>query len=388
MALVLEAGSTFGRYRVHKRIARGGMADVWYGTSYGLGGFRKRVVIKTIRPELARDPEYVELLINEASLAAQLSHPNIVQVFDLGRVGGIYFIAMEYLPGRTFAQVLQRVRRNRDQIPTWLALSAVASCCEGLQYAHDMVDAQGKPLGMLHQDLSPGNIMLSFNGNVTILDFGVARATLSGGERPRVIRGKYPYMAPERVRGEEPDRRSDVYSLGVVLYQLLTQTRPFDEQDERELARRIVSERPPRPRDIVPRLPEDVEHVVLRAMEPDLALRYPDAYSMGMDLRACLRRLGEVHEVRDRARYAGWLFPESREAVMHRGVPPGVTAGAWPADRWPEAWDDAEEPSAQAPTLVTRPAAAEGTPARGHADDMEPGAGHAEPALIEAVGTT
>lgn len=296
------------------------MADVWFATAYGLGRFRKRVVIKTIRPHLARDPDYIAMLINEASLAAQLTHPNIVPVFDLGCADGVYFIAMEYLPGRTMAQVLSRVRKSGDQVPTWLVLSVLASCCDGLQYAHDRTDPQGRPLGLLHHDLSPSNIMLSFNGNISILDFGVACATRLEGHRTRVAPGKYHYMAPERVLGQPADRRSDLYSLGVVMYQLLTQARPFDAPTVEELLHRIVSEPAPRPREMLPNLPDEIEYVVCRSMARQVDDRYPDAHAMGAALRRCLRSFGEIHEPSARARYLRLLYPEARESVIHGGA--------------------------------------------------------------------
>lgn len=296
------------------------MADVWFATAYGLGRFRKRVVIKTIRAHLARDPDYIAMLINEASLAAQLTHPNIVPVFDLGCASGVYFIAMEYLPGRTLAQVLNRVRKSGEQVPTWLVLSVLASCCDGLQYAHDRTDPQGRPLGLLHHDLSPSNVMLSFNGNVSILDFGVACATRLEGHRTRVAPGKYHYMAPERVLGQAADRRSDLYSLGVVMYQMLTQVRPFDAPSVEELLHRIVSDPAARPRHLVPNLPEEVEYVVCRSMARQVDDRYPDAHAMGAALRRCLRSFGEIHEPSARARYLRLLFPEARESVIHDGV--------------------------------------------------------------------
>src|SRR6266545_2449507 len=168
----LSPGSSFGRYVVESRLARGGMGEVWLATARGPGGFQKRVVIKTVLPDLMEKPAYVQMLVREASLAARLDHPNIVHVFDLGCVGGMYYIAMEYLSGRTLAQMLRRSHDLGQRLPLRVLLTMVAIACDGLQYAHDYAAEDGRPLGLLHRDISPSNIMLTFAGRIALLDFG------------------------------------------------------------------------------------------------------------------------------------------------------------------------------------------------------------------------
>ena len=308
----------FGRYLVDSLLARGGMGEVWLATAYGPGGFQKRVVIKTVLPDLMEKPGYVDMLVKEASLAARLNHPNIVQVFDLGCVGRLYYIAMEYLPGRTLAQMLRRAHQGRDRIPVPVLLSMMASCCDGLHYAHDLTDEQGRPLGMLHRDISPSNVMLTFAGRVSLLDFGVATARGRYQTQSGAIKGKFHYLAPERVRGEPHDCRSDIYSLGVVLYQCLTLRWPFRAPNDYELLRQIAHDTPPPPRNHNPLIPEALEQLVLRAMARDPADRPADAAAMGNELREYLRRNGQSPEPRELAGYLADLYPEAPEAASLR----------------------------------------------------------------------
>jgi serine/threonine-protein kinase len=310
----LEPNTTFGRYHVEERIARGGMGEVWAATALGPNGFRKRVVIKTILPDLAERPDYVAMLVNEASLAAHLSHPNIVQVFDFDCVDGLYFMAMEHIAGRTLAQVLQRATTSRRSIPPWLALTVIATCCDALQYAHDFADENGRPLGLVHRDISPSNVMLSWSGNVTILDFGIAIATRNlRSERTRTLKGKYLYMSPERVRAQQGDRRADVYSLGVVLYELLTLQRPFRAPSDYELLKRIVAGKPLPPSRHAVWMPAELDEIVLKAMAVRPEERHPEAKLLAADLRAYLRRVDDVHDADDIASFLQGHFPENAQ---------------------------------------------------------------------------
>lgn len=290
------------------------MGEVWLATAHGASGFSKRVVLKTILPELARNPAYVDMLINEASLAARLNHPNIVQVFDLECVGGDYFIAMEYLPGRTLNQMLRRLDEIGERIPVWLALMVVSTVCDALQYAHDYADDSGRSMGLLHRDISPSNVMLTFTGKVTVLDFGIAKASTTGENTASgALKGKFHYMPPERIRGDGADRRSDVYSLGVVLYQLLTWRRPFHADNDAALLDRVLRGKPKAPRKHAPWISRRLERCVLRAIARRPEDRFQQAEELGRELRAQLRDSGEVHEPADIARYLRQLFPEPPE---------------------------------------------------------------------------
>jgi serine/threonine-protein kinase len=329
----LSPGSSFGRYVVESRLARGGMGEVWLATARGPGGFQKRVVIKTVLPDLMEKPAYVQMLVREASLAARLDHPNIVHVFDLGCVHGMYYIAMEYLSGRSLAQMLRRSHDLGQRLPLRVLLTMIAISCDGLQYAHDYADDDGSALGLLHRDISPSNIMLTFSGRVALLDFGVATATRGKYKtKSGTIKGKFHYLAPERVRGEQGDRRSDIYSLGVVLYQCLTLRWPFRAQNEYELLRQIANESPPPVRHYAPWITGRLEHIILRAMANDADARHQQASELASELRDYLRSIGAVVESSELANCLAGLFSEAPEAIARRQNTPATVHRAEAAD--------------------------------------------------------
>ncbi len=292
-------------------------------TALGPGGFRKRVVIKTILPALAEKAGYVEMLVKEASLAARLNHPNIVQVFDLGCVGGLYYIAMEYLSGRSLAQMLRRSSQMSERLSIPVLVSMFAAACDGLAYAHAQVDDDGSPLGILHRDISPSNLMLTFNGRVAVLDFGVATASRGRFQtRSGQIKGKFHYLAPERVRGEDHDRRSDIYSLGVVLYQCLTLKWPFRARGDYELLRQIANESAPPPSAHVQGLPAELERIVVRAMARNPVDRYADATEMATDLRAFAQTSSGAPDASELAAYLARLFPDGADIARKSDANP------------------------------------------------------------------
>ncbi len=320
----LAAGARLGRYVVESRLAQGGMGEVWLATARGPGGFQKRVVIKTVLPELVEKPGYAQMLVREASLAARLDHPNIVHVFDLGCVDGLHYIAMEYLSGRSLAQMLRRSQEVRRRLPVAVVLAMVAASCDGLQYAHDYADDNGQPLAMLHRDISPSNIMLTFAGRVALLDFGVATAAPDPYQtRSGALKGKFHYLAPERIRGEPADRRSDVYSMGVVLYQCLALRWPFHAPNDFELLHQIAHDPPMPLRHYAPWIPSHLEDIVLRAMASRVSERYDQAHELALALRAYLRGTGEVTQAPELALCLGGLFPEAPEVARSKTpVPP------------------------------------------------------------------
>lgn len=292
-------------------------------TALGPGGFRKRVVIKTILPQLVEKPGYVDMLVKEASLAARLNHPNIVQVFDLGCVGGLYYIAMEYLSGRSLAQMLRRSSQMSERLSVPALVSMFASSCDGLAYAHAQVDDDGAPLGILHRDISPSNLMLTFNGRVAILDFGVATASRGGFQtRSGQIKGKFHYLAPERVRGEPHDLRSDIYSLGVVLYQCLTLRWPFRARGDYELLRQIANEVAPPPSAHVQGVPAELERIVMRAMAREPEDRYLNATEMANDLRAFAQTSSGAPDASELAAYLARLFPDGADIARRSDANP------------------------------------------------------------------
>lgn len=248
---------TFGRYRLLEPLGKGGMARVFKAKSFGVEGFEKVLVIKQILPELATNQSFVDMFIHEAKLAVRLSHANIVQVFDLGKVESqdsatpIYYIAMEYVAGLDLATLLLRARRRSIVLPIGLCVHVIAEIAKGLDHAHRRRDEQMRPLGIVHRDVSPQNVLLSWEGEVKVTDFGIAKARDAMEDRSEEskvgqLKGKYSYMSPEQARGKPVDARSDVFSLGTVLYELLAGVNPFTAATPFETLRRVqAGEYPP-----------------------------------------------------------------------------------------------------------------------------------------------
>ncbi len=303
----IEPSRRFGRYLVHERIGRGGMGEVWLASAEGPHGFRKRVVLKIVRQDLAERRDLVDMLIREAAIAARLNHPNLVQVFDLDQVDGTYFFAMEHVAGYTMAEIVRRAQARSASLPPWFLLAVIASCCDGLQYAHEVADEHGQPLGLVHRDISLGNIMVGVTGNVTILDFGIAVSSAAGLETESgMLKGKFQYMPPETIRGDAIDRRCDIYGLGVVMYIALTQRVPYPDLADYELLRAIVSRRPT-PVGQLRGLAPPIARIVETAMAHDRDERYPDCAAFGAAVREQLRDRG-VPSNDEIARFVADLF--------------------------------------------------------------------------------
>src|SRR5438552_5671450 len=218
-----------GKYKLLRLIASGGMAEVYLARQAGAAGFEKLVCLKRILPHLARDRQFVEMFLNEARLAARLDHPNIVSIYDLGEANGNYFIAMEFIDGPSLRAVHKLSAERNELLPIPEICKIISMAAGGLQYAHDLADDKGEPLHLVHRDISPDNLLVHRNGSAKVVDFGIAKAANSSSQtRTGTLKGKVAYMPPEQLRGEQLDRRTDVFALGVVLYELLTGKRPWD----------------------------------------------------------------------------------------------------------------------------------------------------------------
>src|SRR5450755_4671363 len=274
---VWQAGTHFSRYEIDSKLATGGMAEVWRAKLKGVRGFEKRIVIKTMLPQLAGRPDLVEMFINEATLASAFSHPNIAHVFDFGQLEGRYFIGMEYVPGVTLRFAHKRMLGRGELLPMAATLHVMIDVCEALHEVHELCDQSGA-LGLVHRDLSPDNVIVSTSGAAKLIDFGAARAT-ARTPPPSVFVGKYRYAAPERIRRVAEDRRSDIYSAGVILFECLTGGRPYDGPDA-TIVKIVEDGRLYDPRDRLPWLPAPVAEVVMRAMASDPTDRFATARDM------------------------------------------------------------------------------------------------------------
>jgi serine/threonine protein kinase len=284
-----------GKYQLIRKLATGGMAEVFLAKAAGPMGFEKTLVVKRILPHLAEDPTFVEMFLGEAKLAAQLNHPNIVQIFDFGEADGEYFLAMEYIDGPNLRVLIKRARTAGVQLPTAICARLIAAACEGLAFAHDFSDpATGEPLGLIHRDISPDNVLVSRQGAVKVVDFGIAKAAgQSHKTQSGVIKGKLAYMPPEQVRARPLDRRVDVYALGVVLYELLTLHKPFDAASDAGTMQAILFEELTPAVQYRPDLSEPMQRILDRALAKDREKRYPDCLALAADLEEFILSVGK-----------------------------------------------------------------------------------------------
>ena len=295
-----EAGSpvqpiTLGKYQLLKRIAAGGMAEIFVAKVTGISGFEKIVVVKRILPQLATNREFIQMFLDEARIAATLHHPNIVQMYDIGAVDGNYFISMEYLHGEDVRTLMKALRQQGDGLPLEHALSIVIGLSAGLHYAHEKVGFDGKHLGIVHRDVTPQNVFITYDGSIKIVDFGIAKASNRLNEtRFGTLKGKIPYMSPEQCRSDPLDRRSDVYAIGIMLYELTTGYRLYKGNSEFDIMKKIVEGEVAPPTTLRPSYPKELERIVMKVLAKDKADRYQSGQELQADLEAFVResRLG------------------------------------------------------------------------------------------------
>jgi eukaryotic-like serine/threonine-protein kinase len=279
----------FGKYVLLERISVGGMAEVFKAKSFGVEGFEKILAIKRILPSLAEDGDFIDMFIDEAKICGQLNHANVCQIFELGRVEDSHFIAMEYVWGKDLLQMQNRFRKLRQTMKPEMAAYIASKMCEGLDYAHKKKDATGKPLGIIHRDISPQNILCSYEGELKIIDFGIAKAAVrSSKTQAGVLKGKFGYMSPEQVRGLPLDRRSDVFAIGTILYELLVADRLFVGESDFETLERVRNVDVPPPTKAAPQCPPELEKIILKALAKDVEDRYQWAGEMQEQLQAFL----------------------------------------------------------------------------------------------------
>lgn len=282
----------FGRYQLLKRLAVGGMAEIYLAKLTGVQGFEKLVVIKRILPNLAADPRFVQMFLDEARLAASLNHPNVVQIFELGEEQGAYFIAMEFIAGDDLSNLSKAARQQDTEVPLEVAARIIAEAAQGLHYAHTLKDLRGQPLNLVHRDVTLSNILVTYSGQVKLVDFGIAKAesqqqkTTAGG-----LKGKYAYMSPEQIIGQVAlDARSDVFSLGICAFELFVGKRLFKRENELAIISDIVEGEVPAASSVRPDVPAELDAIIARALEKDRARRYQSAQEFQQALEGWLRQ--------------------------------------------------------------------------------------------------
>lgn len=370
-----EEEQLFGRYRLLYQLAFGGMATVYLGRAIGPGGFDRPVAIKRIHPHLAKQRSFVEMFLDEARIVSHISHPNVCSVYDFGEIDGTYYMTMEYLVGESLASLLKTVAGRPDALHSrrWraLALRLIADACEGLHAAHELKDDHGRPLDVVHRDVSPANLFVTYDGAIKVVDFGVAFAqgrlheTATGA-----IKGKLAYMPPEQFAGEPADRRYDIWALGVCLWEMLTGRRLFRRSNEVETMMAVRSGEIPGPSVVDPTIDAAIDSLVLKALEREPGSRYTSAREFGQALQTYLASCGERASLADLAEWMAELFNERRtrqfdliEAVHQSAVRrdraihfQATAINHVPASTRVERWDDEPSEGAESETVsVARP---------------------------------
>jgi serine/threonine-protein kinase len=299
----LASYTRLGRYELLGQLATGGMAEIHLAKLAGEAGFEKIVVVKRLLPELVASKAYVAMFLDEGKLAARLDHPNVCEVFELGRDGAEYFLAMPYLDGVPATDFIARPRDPDRRAQLRVACGIVVQACAGLQHAHELKGADGAPLGLVHRDVSPSNLFVTTAGVVKVLDFGIAKVRGTAETEVGTIKGKTQYMAPEQLLGEPLDRRADVFALGIVLFELATHQRLFKRDSDYLAARAILEEPIPRADAVDPAVPVALADVIGKALERDRGNRYADTRELA---RAIEGALGIANADAIAAALAGW----------------------------------------------------------------------------------
>jgi len=353
----LPRGASVGKYEILRKIATGGMAELYLARARGTAGFEKLVVLKRILPQVAADPEFVQMFLDEARLSSTLQHPNIADVYDVGEVDGQYFFTMEFVHGQDLRTIRHEMKQRSEPIPLAATLAIVHGAASALDYAHERRGPDGTLLGVVHRDVSASNIMVSYDGAVKLVDFGIARVrSTTHKTQIGTLKGKIPYMSPEQCKGLAIDRRSDLFSLGVVLFEMTVGRRPFRGDSDFAIMDQIVHQGAPTPSSLMAGYPAALEAIVMKCLQRDPKARYTTCDELAEDLEAFTQQFGL------------WISPKQLGKYMRTVF----------ADRI-KAWEDAEKAgvpfiqhvtesitsqSQQSNELLTPPSAFPALPAR------------------------
>ncbi|HEX7840728.1 MAG TPA: serine/threonine-protein kinase, partial [Kofleriaceae bacterium] len=320
-----DAFEEFGPYLVYERLGQGGMATVHRAEKRGVG-IRRPVALKRLLPHVAADPALVKLFVDEARLASHLHHANVAQTYELGRVGDTFFIAMEYASGPTLAQIVRQCQRAAGEIPLTITVSILTQICEALDHAHNLCDESGQPLRIIHRDVSPSNIIVTSAGIVKLIDFGIAKATISSVKtQTGFIKGKFGYIAPEYISGRI-DARVDLFAIGVVAHEMLAGRRLFEGKDDFETLQNIREMNLSPPSRWNPHVTADLDDIVMTALNRDPADRWQSAQAMQVALAHVAREFGMVVGSHELAEWVDWAFRQVSPETGVTGVGPDDTA--------------------------------------------------------------
>ena len=322
----------YGPYQLIDRVAVGGMAEVFKAKRSGVAGFEKTLAVKRILPHLSDNEEFVNMFVDEAKMVAGLAHPNIVQIFDLGQIDKSYFIAMEYVHGRDLRTILKRAKEKDLRLPLDLSLRIASALCAALEFAHRKKDERGRAMEIVHRDVSPQNILISFEGDVKLTDFGIAKAATKASNTDRgALRGKLLYMSPEQAWGKALDRRSDIFSLGLVFYEMVTDQKPFlmgNDGSEMTILEKVRRCEIASARGQNPKMPESVDRLVMKALARDPDERYQDAAEMARAVERVIRERQPL-SANELKRFMELLFDrDEREEAIPDDLFPDSPGGA------------------------------------------------------------
>jgi serine/threonine protein kinase len=310
----------FGKYQLFATLGHGGMADVFLAVAHGPMGFNKLTVIKRLKPVLSTEPSFRQMFLDEARLAARLAHPHVVHTYEVGEEDGAYFLAMEYIQGQSLNRVIKQTLRRGQRIDPLVAGRIVADALDGLAYAHELLDYDGRPLSVIHRDVSPHNLLLGYDGNVKVVDFGIAKATSSSTETEiGVLKGKVAYMAPEQATGMPIDARADLFPMGIVLWEMLTHKRLMAADSAAITLHKLMNERIPRVSEHVPGIDPRIDDIVARALEKDPRDRWPSARAFRDALDEVLSTSPRLVRHEEVSRWMSEMFTETREDT-HRQI--------------------------------------------------------------------
>src|SRR2546421_2169583 len=347
-----DVGTYFGKYFLLKKLAAGGMGEVYLAKQQGPAGFQKMLVVKKILSHLTESKEFVEAFLGEARLAAQMNHRNIVQVFELGQESGAYFIAMEYVQGKSLRDLIDTTMRRKEKIPAELCRSLAEQICDGASYAHNLTDMAGRSLNLVHRDLNPQNVLISYGGDVKIIDFGIAKSELSTVKTEAgMIKGKFVYMSPEQSLAKKLDKRSDIFAIGISLYEMLTGVNPFQKANIVSTLEAVQRYEPPPP-SRVDRAYAPFDPIVAKALAKDRDRRYGDAAEMMDDLR----RIVLPRPAERLAQLMARLFRQQLDADQQLLVDPDAHSARTPSRPSPTPIAKVQQP--EGGTMILNPAPA------------------------------
>ncbi len=331
----IKPGQTIGRYEFLVPIAKGGMAAVWAARLKGSRGFSKTVAIKTMLPSLSDDPTFEEMFLDEARIAAQIRHPNVVEITDLGEESDVLYIVMEYIDGESLATLLRNSAKRKEPVGLPVGVQLIIDACNGLHSAHELKNLDGQQVGLVHRDISPQNILVTYDGMVKLVDFGVAKAAgrTSSETTAGQIKGKAPYMAPEQALGRAVDRRTDVFAMGIVLYQVTTGKHPFRGENDLATLHNILHRTVPSPKFVDPKFPRPLESVLMRALAREPEKRFQTAQEMADALTRVFPPTVRRVTASDVSKFVGGLMGdvgEKRREALREAIRQADTRGTSP----------------------------------------------------------